>query len=66
MKTPHQKLQQLQQEWSSEMETFWQLQQSNETLMEELRGYVHRLDALGKPGNSATVTESLTAQNTSL
>ncbi|WP_161554601.1 hypothetical protein [Sinomicrobium soli] len=49
MKTPHQRLQELQQQWSAEMATFQELQQTNKVLTEELRECVQKLDELAAP-----------------
>lgn len=46
MKTPHQRLQELQQQWSAEVATLRELRQSNKALMGELREYLQKLDAL--------------------
>ncbi|MGS2762145.1 hypothetical protein [Sinomicrobium sp. M5D2P9] len=43
MKTQHQQLQGLQQQWSAEMATFQELQQTNKVLTEELRECAQKL-----------------------
>ncbi|SFW76146.1 hypothetical protein SAMN02927921_04076 [Sinomicrobium oceani] len=50
MKTPNKKLRQLQQQWSAEMATFRELEQSNKALIGELHGLIDRLDIPVLPG----------------
>lgn len=54
MKKLHQKLEQLQQQWSTEMATFQELQQTNKVLTEELRECAQKLDTLALRRNSGT------------
>ncbi|WP_268225641.1 hypothetical protein [Sinomicrobium oceani] len=57
MKTPHQRLQELQQQWSAEMATLRELRQSNKALMGELRECLQKLDALALRRSSGTTLQ---------
>ncbi|MBC9795865.1 hypothetical protein [Sinomicrobium weinanense] len=64
MKISGQKLQQLQQQWSAEMTTFHELQQTHKTLNEELRECLQKLDALAlRQGSGTTSPVRLGGQN---